>query len=77
MTAFTGPNGVNTFVAISLKSGISLYAKTGLKPNRMWSPKNMLAKASEITGKVYKRGEYDKAVTDLAEWIEANGVQHG
>ncbi len=77
MTTFSGPNGVNTFVAISLKSGISLYSKTGMKPNRMWTPSRMLAKASEITGKVYKRGDYDKAVADLATWIGENGVQHG
>ena len=74
MTTFTGTAGVNTYRAIALKSGISLYAKTGMKPNRAWTPSNMLRAAGEITGKAYKRGQYAEAVADLKDWIEANGT---
>lgn len=74
MTSFTGQQGVNTFVAISLRSGIKLYAKTGIKPNRMWTATNMLAKASEITGVKFKRGQFDQAVAELTKWIDANGA---
>jgi len=70
---FSGTAGVNTFRAITLKSGLALYAKTGMKPNRMWSPKNMMALASEITGKKFKARDYQGAVDALAQWIEANG----
>ena len=70
---FSGEAGVSTFVAISLKSGLKLFAKTGMKPNRLWSPKNMMAKASEITGKKFKARDYDGAVAALEEWIAENG----
>lgn len=74
MTAFTGKAGVDTFIAISLKSGLSLYAKTGMRPNRMWTPKAMMAKASEITGQKFKARDYAGAIEALGTWIEANGT---
>lgn len=70
---FSGEAGVNTFVAVSLKSGLKLFARTGMKPNRLWSPKNMMAKASEITGKKFKARDYDGAAAALEEWLAANG----
>lgn len=74
MTTFTGQSGVDTFVAISLKAGIKLYACTGIKPNRMWTATAMLAKATAITGVKFKRGEFFKAVEELEKWIAANGT---
>jgi hypothetical protein len=41
------------------------YAKTGMKPNRMWTITNMLRRASKATGKTYKRTEALKAAADL------------
>lgn len=63
-TIFTGED-VNTFVLITLKSGLKLYAETGMKPNRMWTATAMLRKASEFTGKAYKRGQAAIAAQDL------------
>lgn len=74
MLVFTGKEGVNTFRAVALKIGLSMYAKTGMQPNRMWSPRNMLRAASGITGKAYKRGAYAAAIADLETWIAANGT---
>ena len=74
MTAFVGERGVETFRAISLKAGLRLFANTGMKPNRAWTPTAMLKAAGTITGKVYKRGQYDLAVTDLEAWIDSNGT---
>ena len=71
---FSGTAGVNTFIAISLKSGLRLYAKTGIKPNSAWTPTAMLRKASEITGKAYKRGQYVEAAADLDAWLAVNGT---
>lgn len=69
--SFTG-GGVEIFRATSIASGLRLYAKTGMKPNRMWSPTAMLDAASNITGVKYKRGQYDQAADDLQKWaIEA------
>ena len=74
MTTFVGKRGVETFRAISLKAGLQLFSKTGMKPNRAWTPTAMLKAAGTITGKVYKRGQYDLAVTDLDAWIDSNGT---
>ena len=67
MTTFTGRDEVNTFVLIAVKNAISLYLKTGMKANRAYTPTNMLAKAGEFTGKVYKRGQLQLAHDDLQE----------
>lgn len=74
MTTFTGTNGVATYRAIALKSGLGLYVKTGIQPNRAWTPMTMLATASAITGKRYKRGQYVLAIADLESWIAQNGT---
>lgn len=71
---FTGPGGVTTYRAITLKHGLAFYAKTGIKPNRGWTPSAMLRTAGQITGKTYKRGQYQQAVDDLTAWINANGT---
>jgi len=70
-TTFAGPEAVDLFRAVALKSGISMYAKCGMKPNSMWTPTNMLAAAGRLTGKKYKlsRSGYAKAIADLEAWI--------
>jgi hypothetical protein len=69
-TTFAGPDGVALYRATALASGLRLYAKTKMKPNRAWSPSAMLAAATGITGKKYKRGEYAKAADDLKIWAD-------
>jgi hypothetical protein len=61
---------VNIFVLASLASGLRLYAKTGIKPNRNWTPTNMLKTASQHTGKTYKRGQFEQAAKDLTDIVE-------
>ena len=70
MTTFTGPKEVNTFVLVVLKNAIKLYLGTGMKANRSYTPANMLAKASEFTGKTYKRGQLEVAYNDLQTMYE-------
>lgn len=70
MTTFSGPAQVNTFVMITLKSAIKLYIQTGMKANRAYTPMNMLAKAGELLGKTYKRGQLQQAHDDLAAKLE-------
>lgn len=77
MTSFSGENGVKTFKAIALKNGLKLYARTGMKPNRAWTPSAMLQAAGALTGKVFKRGQYDAAIAALDEWLSVNATQHG
>lgn len=68
-TVFTGDR-VNVYVALTLRKGLELYKKTRMLPNRQWTPTNMLRKAGEITGKKFKRGQYDEAIAALTEWID-------
>ena len=44
--------------------------KSGKKPNRAWTPTAMLAAASKITGRTYKRGQCELAAADLKRWAD-------
>ena len=63
-TSFTGEH-VNAYVCTALASGLRLYAKTGMKPNRAWTPKAMMAKAAELTGKKFGARDYEGAAAAL------------
>lgn len=67
-TAFVGPDAVAFYRATVIACGLRLYANARIRPNRHWTPTAMLAAASQITGKRYKRGEYLKASDDVTEW---------
>lgn len=69
-TSYVGPDAVALFRANALRAGIRLYAETGLRPSRVWTPSAMLKAAGRITGKTYKRGRFDEAIADLTVWIE-------
>lgn len=71
MVTFTGEHGVGFFVATTLHHGLRLYANTGMKPSRAWTPKAMMAKASEITGKRFRARDYLGAADAVKEWAEA------
>ena len=66
-TVYTGEAEVLRFVGVTLKHAINFYLKTGMKVNRMYTPKNMLEAASRHTGKAYKRGQLKQASADLSE----------
>lgn len=62
--------GINRVQAVFLKAHLRLMS-VGMKHSQI-SGKQMLEKASAITGKSYKRGQYDIARKDIIEWLEAN-----
>ena len=68
--SFVGVEAVEVFRAAVIASGLKLYAKTGMKPNRAWTPTKMLAAANEITGKRFKRGEYLEAAEAVSAWVQ-------
>lgn len=68
---FSGKEGVATYRAIAIKGALRMYAKTGLKANRAYTPTAMLAAATEITGKTFKRGQYEEAAAAIQEWLDA------
>lgn len=74
-TAFVGRRAVNVFACAAVASALRLYAKTGMKVNRAYTPTAMLAFANrelERTGKnVLKRGQYLEAADALSAFIQA------
>lgn len=69
-TTFAGPDAVALYTATVIRSACRMM-KTGMRPNRAYTPTAVLAKAGSITGKTYKRGQYDQAIADLDVWIDA------
>ncbi len=65
MTSTRREVSVDEYRALAVRHGLKFYASTGMKPNRAWTPKNMMRVASEYTGNKYKRGEYLKAADDI------------
>lgn len=69
-TSIVGPDAMALFRAVSLKSSLQLYQKTGLIPTRGVTLTVMLKLAGQYSGKTYKRTEIDKAKADLQKWID-------
>jgi len=63
---FSGEKQVDLYRAVVIKHALNVYAKTGMKVNRAYTPTAMLKAAEGITGIKYKRGEYEKASNDIA-----------
>ena len=71
-TAFVGPDGVALYRAIVLHGAIRMYARTGMRANRAYTPTAMLKAVSAITGKTYAgKDKYLNAADDLQKWIAA------
>ena len=68
MTTFTGDQ-VSVFAMITLKSALSLYAKTGMRVNRAYTPTAMMRTASRMTGRTFKARDYAGAIAALEETI--------
>lgn len=78
-SSFTGQKAVNVFRLLALKSGLGLYLKTGMKPNRLWAPSKMVAAVTRETGKTYKRGRngQEQALADLIALIDSRKPMEG
>jgi len=66
--SFTGTNGVNVYRATVFASALRLYAKTGIKVNRAYTPTAMMKVATEITGVKFKARDYEGAAEVLTTW---------
>jgi len=69
-TMIYGPDGIAFYRAAAIASALRFYAKTGMKINRAYTPTNMFAAATEITGKTFKRGQYLEAAEALTAWAQ-------
>ena len=74
MITFQGPDAVSVYAIRVLASGLALYAKTGMIPNRAYTPTKMLSRASEYTGVRYKRGQYLEAAEALIALAKAKAA---
>lgn len=69
--SFTGPGAVDVFVMAALATGLRLYAKTGIKPNRAWTPKAMMAAAERHTGQKFRSRDYEGAAAALSAKVQS------
>lgn len=63
-------DNIPKFQALVIASALELYAKTGLQAGRAYTPTKMLAMASKLTGKTFKRGEYLPAASAIRELLK-------
>jgi hypothetical protein len=63
-SVFTG-KGIEVYRALVVANALRLYARTGLKVNRAYTPTAMLRTASIMTGRKFKRGQYLEAADAL------------
>lgn len=68
--SFTGSD-INIYRAIVLASALRLYANTGMRTNRAYTPKRMMAVAAEITGQTFKARDYAGAAAALTAVADA------
>lgn len=74
VTTFSGRGAVDVYRALVIASGLELYAKTGMKPNRAYTPSAMMKAAREFTGKTLKARDYVGAAKALREWADSQAV---
>jgi len=60
----------NRYTAIVLRSALKLYAKTGMKANRAYTPTKMMKTAARITGQRFAPRDYMGAHDALTAWLE-------
>lgn len=68
--SFTGSD-VQIFRAAAIASALRLYADTGMRVNRAYTPRAMMTAAAEITGRKFKARDYAGAAAALLECVEA------
>lgn len=67
-TVFT-ESGVTVYQALAVKHGLKA-CKIGMRVNRAYTPTNLMAMVSKITGNKHKRGDYDGAIASVDAWVE-------
>jgi hypothetical protein len=70
VTGFIGPDATRLLHARTVKHALRA-CKLGFRLTRTATPTRTFHLASKITGKAYKRGQYDQAIADVNEWIWA------
>lgn len=69
--SFVGPDAVKVYQATVIASGLRLYAKCGIKPNRAYTPSAMMAMATALKGGKFKARDYLTAAEALTIWAHS------
>ncbi len=73
-TSFVGEAATNVFACITVGHAMRLYAKTGIRAARNYTPTNMLRFVEQTTGKKFKRTQIAEAADWLLDWAKARRV---
>lgn len=73
-TVFAGPKAVGVFQAAAIAHALRFYAKTGMRVNRAYTPKAMMATAERILGKKFKPRAYVEAADELKAFATAQAA---
>jgi hypothetical protein len=63
-----------TYQALAIKHALKLYAATGIKVNRAYTPSAMLTTATRITGQRFTRRDYAGAIAALDTWLASQAT---
>ena len=69
-SSYVGPDAVNLYRAVTVASGLRMYARSKMLLTRGATITVLLRIAGEYTGKKYKRGQAELASEDMRVWIE-------
>jgi hypothetical protein len=69
-TSYIGHDATRLLHAKTVKHALRA-CKLGMRLTKTATPTRSFAMASKITGKSYKRGQYDQAIADVNQWIWA------
>lgn len=65
MTSFTTPEQISAYQCLAIAGALRLYAQTGMKVNRAYTPSAMMRAASTFTGQKFKARDYMTAANAL------------
>lgn len=75
--SFIGTEAVNVFAMAVIASSLRLYAETGMKPNRAYTPSAMMRAAEHHTGLKFKKRDYLGAADALSAKVQAEKERLG
>jgi hypothetical protein len=66
------PDKIKMFQYLTIRSAMYLYLRTGMLANKAYTPKNMRAMVTKVTGHTYQssRKGTERAFCDLNDWIK-------
>jgi hypothetical protein len=71
VTSYVGPDATYYYAMVMLQSSLKFWQKTKMRVNRHVTVTDMLARASRVTQKQYKRTQVAVAIADLEAHLAA------